>query len=133
MRTANRAGSITRDCGAIVLGLTVAYLLLVVLPFYSNGIHLRSYQEIAGSFLDVKGYPPFVWFLPLQALAMLAAGYAPLVSVPLTPLTLLLMAARWRSLSRAELAFLGATCLANVVALALTCQERGIILTWLAD
>jgi hypothetical protein len=133
VRTVFRSGGITRDCGSIVLGLTVAYLLLAVLPFYGNGIHLHSFRDISGSLVDVKGYPPFVWFLPLQALAMLAAGYTPLVSLLLTPLTLLLVVARRRQLSRGELAFLGATCLANVAALALTWQERGIILAWLTD
>lgn len=133
MRPTDTARSLAQYCGDVVLILTIAYLFFAVLPFYGNGIHLHSYQEIAGSLVDVKGYPPFVWFLPLQAVAMLVAGYAPLISLPVTPLTLVLTVLKWRTLTRAERAFLLAACALNVAILALTWQQRGIILAWLVD
>ena len=39
----------------------ITYLLLAVTPFYLHGIHERSYAEIFGSAVDVKGYAPFSW------------------------------------------------------------------------
>ncbi len=131
--------SATRLSGWIALVSTVAYLFLAVLPFYGNGIHLHSYQEIGGSLVDVKGYPPFSWLGwawfggPLQGAALLAAGFGPLASLLFAPLLAVLLWAGRRSLRRREIALWATICLACVAILVLTWQMRGIILTWLAD
>lgn len=125
--------TISRTCGIIVLCLTLSYLLLALLPFYGNGINLHSYQEISGSLVDVKGYPPFAWFLPLQGFGMLAAGFAPLISLLLTPVLLINLGLNWKSLRRIETIVWSASCVANIMTMALTWQVRGIILVWLAD
>lgn len=132
--TTPRTRTIARTCGTVILILTATYLLFAVLPFYGNGIHLRSYQEIGGSLVDVKGYPPFTWLGgPAQAVAMLAAGYMPFVSFILTPLLLVVVALNRKILRRSEAALWVTTGAVNIVALALTWQTRSTILTWLVD
>ncbi len=129
----------TRICGIIILVLTVLYLLLAVLPFYGNGINLHSYQEIFGSAVDVKGYPPFNWFGwswfggPLEGIAMITAGYITVISPVLTPLIILLLTLRWNSFSRNERIIWLATSLMNILTLTLTWQAHRSIMAWLVD
>lgn len=128
------AQSITRICGIIVLVFTVFYLLLAILPFYANGIHLHSYQEINRSLVDVKDYPPFTWLGgPAQGVAMLTAGYIPVVSLILIPPLLFTLALSWSSFRGGEAALWLATAVTNVVALALTWPVLVTVVTWLVD
>lgn len=126
-------------CGKTLVALTVGYVVLGLLPFYGNGIHLHSYQEIYGSFVDVKDYPPFSWLSwtwfggPAQGLAMIFTAYAPLLSIPLSPLLLGTVVSRWRSLRRSKAVFWTAVCLINAAVMGLTWQAHMVILTWLVD
>ena len=134
MATARKAQAIARTCGIVLLAMTAAYLLLAVLPFYGNGIHMHSYQEIAGSMVDVKGYPPFAWLGgPAQGIAMLAAGYVLPMSLVLVPVLVATLLARWHSFGWTEVKWWDAVCVANVVTLAMTFESYQIILTWLVD
>ncbi len=124
----------TRVAGTLLLAITVAFLVLAVLPFYGNGIHLHSYQEIGGSQVDVKGYPPFTWLGgPAQGVAMLSTGLLPLAALVLNPV---LVAGLWLGrgrLSRAEGLLWLATIVSNITLVALTWHTRAILLTWLVD
>ena len=117
--------------GLLLLGLTAAYLLLAVLPFYLHGINLRTYQEISSSLFDPKDYPPFLWFTPLSAIGALVAGYLPLLSLALAPL--LALGLKWGAPARGERALWLGTLALNLAALAATWQARGLIGIWLAD
>jgi hypothetical protein len=127
-----QARTVARICGAIILALTIAYLLLVVLPYFGNGIHLRSFEEIAGSHVDVKGYPPFVWFTPVQGAALLASALTPLTAA-LAPVVLVSLAMCRRSLRHAEAALWLVAAVLNITTLAATWQTLGLIRTWLVD
>ncbi|MHB1135015.1 MAG: hypothetical protein ACYC4L_21805 [Chloroflexota bacterium] len=120
-----------RLAGLLLLGLTTAYLLLAVLPFYGHGIHLRSLQEIGGSFVDPKGYAPFVWFTPLAGIGVLVAGYLLPVSLALVPL--LALGLKWGTPARGERALWLGTIAFNVASLAATWPARSLIGMWLAD
>jgi hypothetical protein len=128
--------AIVRLSGAIVLTFTVAYLVLSVLPFYANGIYLHPYRDIAGSLVDVKGYPPFAWAgvgQLAQGIAMITAGLMPYASLLLTPLALMSLGLKRSSFARTEATLWVAAGLLNVVSLALTWQVHGTIMVWLVD
>lgn len=136
MRTVLRADAIAQACGAVILVLTAAYLLLAVLPFYGNGIHLHSHAEIAGSHVDVKGYPPFVWSWIgglAQGAAMLSAALTPPASLLLTPILLVALGVKWYTQARSGLALWTITAAINIVTLAVTWQSLRVIVTWLVD
>jgi len=134
MATTSTSQFITRACGLVLLAVTVAYLLFAVLPFYANGIHLRSYQEIGGSLVDVKGYPPFTWLGgPAQAIAMLSAVYIPWVGAALVPILVVALAVRWRSFRAGEAWLWLAVSMATIAAVALTWPVHAILMTWLVD
>lgn len=48
-------------CFFALSAITLQYLLLAVLPFYANGIHLEQHSTIGWGGVDAKEYPPFVW------------------------------------------------------------------------
>jgi len=130
----SRTLTIARTSGAIIFGFTIAYLLFAALPFYGNGIHRHSYAEIAGSFVDVKGYPPFNWLGgPAQGVAMLSAGLVRPVGLALTPVLLATLVVARRSLRRAEATLWLTTAVVSIAVLALTWEALGIITAWLAD
>ncbi len=136
MRKSPAAQNIVRLSGTIILIFTAAYLVLSVLPFYANGIYLYSYRDIAGSFVDPKGYPPFAWFEVgriAQGIAMITAGYIPYASLLFTPLGLFTLGLKRNSFAKIEVTFWAATGLINIVSLALTWQMHGIIMLWLVD
>ena len=94
-----------RVCGALALGSALLFLLVAVVPFYANGIHLHSYAEIFGSQVDIKGYPPFTWpavGLPLLLLAHLAYIFVPFLALPALAALALALLTGWRSFSGAE-------------------------------
>ena len=97
--------SVDRICGALALGIALLFLLVDVIPFYTNGIYLHSYAEIYGSQVDIKGYPPYTWpvvGLPLLWLAHLAYIFTPgLIIIALMALTLVLLI-NWRTFSLSE-------------------------------
>jgi hypothetical protein len=130
------AQAVVRVSGTIILTFTVAYLVLSVLPFYANGIYLHSYRDIAGSFVDVKGYPPYAWFgvgRLAQGIAMITAGLLPYASLLFTPLALIALGLKWNSFARREVTFWAATGLINAASLALTWQVYATIMVWLVD
>ncbi|MGQ9674383.1 MAG: hypothetical protein ACUVX1_01780 [Chloroflexota bacterium] len=136
MRTTRHIDTVAHLCGTVILVLTAAYLLLAVLPFYGNGIHLHSYAEVAGSHVDVKGYPPFAWSWiggPAQGAAMLSAALTPLASLLLTPILLVALGVKWHTRVRSGLALWTVTAAINIVTMAVTWQSLGVIVTWLAD
>ncbi len=134
MAAASTTQFIARTCGSILLVVTVAYILFAVAPYYANGIHLRSYQEIAGSFVDVKGYPPFTWLGgPAQAIAMLAAGFAPWLSALLLPVLAVVLVMRWRLFSKGEVVLWLSVAAATLLAVGLTWSMHTTLMIWLVD
>lgn len=119
-----------------LLGLSAAYLLLAVAPFYLHGIHERSYAEIFGSAVDVKGYAPFSWagVGPLfQAGAMLSVFlirvFSPLLCGALTISGWL----GWRRSSIPMRALWLAAVATGLFLTIISWTTQDIILTWLAD
>jgi hypothetical protein len=126
--------------GPLLLGATLLYVLLVLLPFYGNGIHLRSYGEIFGSHVDVKFLPPFAWFGPLTpwtALTQTAAILTWLFGPPVSALCALALAVRlgagWRGVSWREKLTWPALIATALLIYTLSWPARELILTWLVD
>jgi hypothetical protein len=125
--------------GALALALLVTsafYIVLAVVPFYAHGIHLRSFTEIAGSFVDVKGYPPFSWPALggiMQGAAMLSVFFVrvfvPVLAAALVATTVV----GWRSAPQASRIFWLASALLSSSLSLLAWTSQSIILTWLVD
>jgi hypothetical protein len=119
-----------------LLVLSVLYLLLAVAPYYLHGIDERSYAEIFGSAVDVKGYAPFSWPVVgpfLQGGAMLSVF---LIRVFSPLLCGALGISGWLGWRRASGPAKVLWLVAGVTGLFLTTiswTTQEIILTWLAD
>src|SRR5689334_4134037 len=125
-----------RVCGALALSIALLFLLVAVLPFYANGIHLHSYAEIFGSQVDIKGYPPFTWpavGLPLLLLAHLAYIFVPFLALPALAVLALALLTGWRTFSAAERLRGVATLAATVIILAGGWPIWSHLGAWIAD
>ncbi|HVF99037.1 MAG TPA: hypothetical protein VND68_04300 [Chloroflexia bacterium] len=120
----------------LLLCASVLYVLLAVAPFYLHGINQRSYAEIFGSAVDVKGYAPFSWPVlgPLFQLGAMLSVFLVRVFCPLVCGALAISG--WLGWQRSAPAGRIAWLVAGTVALSLTLVSwttQDIILTWLAD
>jgi hypothetical protein len=128
--------SLASTCAFALIALSAVYLLLAVAPFYLHGIHERSYAEVFGSAVDVKGYAPFSWpgVGPLfQAAAMLSVF---LIRVFSPLLCGALAICGWLGWRRASTPSRVLWLLSGGIGLLLTTVSwttQEIILTWLVD
>lgn len=120
----------------LLLVLSTLYVVLAVAPFYLHGINQRSYAEIFGSAVDVKGYVPFSW--PgvgpfFQGGAMLSVF---LVRVFCPLLCGALAISGWLGWQRSSAVVRVLWLVSGIAALLLTLfswTTQDIILTWLVD
>lgn len=119
-----------------LLAVSVTYLLLAVTPFYVHGIHERSYAEIFGSAVDVKGYPPFSWPVAgpiFQASAMLSVFLIRVFSPLLCGALAISGWLGWRRASAPTRVLWLASGTVGLFLTIISWTTQEIILTWLAD
>jgi hypothetical protein len=120
----------------LLLVFSALYVALAIAPFYLHGINQRSYAEIFGSAVDVKGYTPFSWpvFGPLFQMGAMLSVFLVRVCCPLVCGALAISGwLGWRrSAPAARITWLvAATAALSLTLVSWTTQD--IILTWLAN
>lgn len=120
----------------LLLALSALYVSLALAPFYLHGIHERSYAEIFGSAVDVKGYAPFSWpgVGPLFQMGAMLSVFLIRVFSPLLCGALAISGwLGWRRSSTPARALWLATGATGLFLTSISWTTQEIILTWLVD
>lgn len=125
-----------RVSGAILLLNAILYGLLVLAPFYANGIHHIPENEIKFSDVDVLKQPPFSWPWiggSLWMVSLFAAALGPLVALASGIGLFWGLIQRWSSLPVRERVFWITIAALAAVMFIVTWSDGSRLATWFVD
>jgi hypothetical protein len=124
----------------LLVASTLAFVVLVLAPYYANGLHLQPTGAVAGGAFDPKSLPPYNWGDLNTDFGPGLLGFASLdfaVMMLLAPLAeavlYICVAVMWRRLSRLERGALGAILLVSVFFSISAWTFYSFLLAWLLD
>lgn len=128
--------SVALVCGVTLIVFTVLYLILVIVPFYANGIFTHSFGEIFVSKYDPIGFVPFAWGSLGEVLLLLAIvvfAFSHFIVLPTSWVLVVVLVRRWHNMRDFEKALWSITLFAVVLVFGLTLLEDATIGSWLLD